>query len=98
MAKEIPVVPSALAGSAGEVSAAPSWREYRPQIIDQKGIDFKIVLYCPDGAISVEGEEFFINYKFCKGCGICAKESEGINMVPEYTGPQGILKLKGGKG
>jgi pyruvate ferredoxin oxidoreductase delta subunit len=95
MAREIPVVPSASPGSAGEVSAAASCRVYRPVIADPKSIDPKVVLFCPDGALTLEDEQVILNLKYCKGCGICAKESESINMVPEYTGPQGILKAKG---
>lgn len=95
MGREIPIVPSAFPGSAGEVSAAASWRVYRPEITDQNGIDPNIILFCPDGALELENEQVRINLKFCKGCGICAKESESISMVPEYTGPSGILKVKG---
>lgn len=95
MGREIPIVPSASPGSAREVSAAASYRVHRPEITEQNGIDPKIILFCPDGALELENEKVKINLKFCKGCGICAKESESINMVPEYTGPLGILEVKG---
>jgi pyruvate ferredoxin oxidoreductase delta subunit len=80
-----------------EIPTAASWRVYRPEVTDQAKIDPRVILFCPDGALALEEGYLQINLKYCKGCGICAKESEGINMVPEYSGPQGILQAKGAK-
>lgn len=96
MAKELPIVPIAEPGSLVEISAAPSWREYRPEVRDPKKVTVEVYLYCPDGAISIEGEKVAIDLLICKGCGICAAESsEGIEMVPEYTGAIGVFGAKG---
>lgn len=30
--------------------------------------------HCPDGSLRREGDEYFFNYDYCKGCGVCATE------------------------
>lgn len=94
MAKELPVVPTAVSGSSVEISVAPSWREYRPEVKDSKKVNREVLLFCPDGAISIEGEAVSIDLHICKGCGICAVESDGIVMVPEYTGVTGVFGVR----
>ena len=94
MAKELPVVPTAVSGSSVEISVAPSWREYHPEVKDSKKVNREVLLFCPDGAISIEGEAVAIDLHICKGCGICAAESDGIVMVPEYTGVIGVFGVK----
>ncbi|MEL1136700.1 2-oxoacid:ferredoxin oxidoreductase subunit alpha [Desulfitobacterium sp. THU1] len=89
--KELPVVPSGDPGSLAESPNSAIQRLYRPVITDQNQVNPIILLYCPDGALSLTGDEIIVSYKLCKGCGICAKESKGIEMVPEYTGPRGIF-------
>ncbi len=32
------------------------------------------LVYCPDVAIFRQGEEYSVDYDYCKGCGICAQE------------------------
>ncbi|MFQ6090650.1 MAG: 4Fe-4S binding protein, partial [Candidatus Bipolaricaulia bacterium] len=32
------------------------------------------ITYCPDVAISRRGDEYEVDYDYCKGCGICAEE------------------------
>lgn len=32
------------------------------------------ITYCPDVAISRHGDEYEVDYDYCKGCGICAQE------------------------
>lgn len=34
----------------------------------------RCVTYCPDGVITRVGKEFYFDYEYCKGCGICAEE------------------------
>lgn len=97
MVKNVPIVPSAVAGSLAESKFAPSWREYRPEIIDQEKVNPLVVLFCPDGAVTIEERKTEVNFDLCKGCGICAAESGGIKMVPEYAGPKGIYGVKGVK-
>ncbi|HHV65773.1 MAG TPA: 2-oxoacid:ferredoxin oxidoreductase subunit alpha [Peptococcaceae bacterium] len=89
--KQLPIVPSGDPGGLAESANAGVQRINRPVISDATKIDPIVILFCPDGAISLDESGFVISYKFCKGCGICAKESEGIVMVPEYTGPKGIF-------
>ncbi|MGI6450694.1 MAG: 2-oxoacid:ferredoxin oxidoreductase subunit alpha [Desulfitobacteriia bacterium] len=96
MVKEVPIVPTANPGSLAEISAAPSWREYRPVVEDPAKVNPEVILFCPDGALSSAGGEVAINLSVCKGCGICAAESEGIVMIPEYTGPRGVFGVKEG--
>jgi pyruvate ferredoxin oxidoreductase delta subunit len=42
-------------------------------------------VFCPDAAISWDGEDIHFNLDFCKGCGICAHECpvNCIEMKPE---------------
>jgi len=89
--KELPIVPSGDAGALAELNAAKVQRIYRPVIKDSSKVNPIVLLYCPDGALFLAEDQIRVNYKYCKGCGICAKESDGIEMVPEYTGPRGIL-------
>lgn len=89
--KNLPVVPSGDPGSLAEASNYQTWRILRPEITEPLNVDPVVTLYCPDGAIAIEESGAAINYKLCKGCGICAKESKGIVMVAEYTGPKGIF-------
>lgn len=43
------------------------------------------ITYCPDVAISRQGDEYEVNYDYCKGCGICAEECPRwvIDLVEE---------------
>ena len=62
------------------------WRSFRPVIDQSKCVKCLICwVYCPDGAIEWDGEKVSINYDFCKGCGICARECprKAITMVEE---------------
>lgn len=89
--KSTPVVPSGNPGALAEAANAGVQRIKRPEIEDPTKVNPIVTLYCPDGALSLDESGLVIRYKLCKGCGICAKESEGIVMVPEYTGPKGIF-------
>jgi len=53
-----------------------SWRTFRPIHDDKKCIHcLRCWILCPDSAILVEnGKVTGIDYKHCKGCGICATE------------------------
>ncbi len=52
------------------------WRTFRPIWHEEKCTHCMICfVYCPDSAILVkEGKVIAIDYDFCKGCGLCAKE------------------------
>jgi len=52
------------------------WRSEKP-IWDEKKCTSCLIcfIYCPDSAIKVkDGKMTGIDYDYCKGCGICAKE------------------------
>ncbi|RLG76853.1 MAG: pyruvate ferredoxin oxidoreductase [Thermoprotei archaeon] len=62
------------------------WRALRPVINYEKCVKCMLCwLYCPDFAITWDGEDVHVNYDYCKGCGICAYEcpTKAIDMVPE---------------
>jgi pyruvate ferredoxin oxidoreductase delta subunit len=66
------------------------WRSERPTWHPEICIQCLICwTYCPDSSILVENQKMTgIDYKHCKGCGICAKEcpvkpNKAITMGPE---------------
>lgn len=89
--KNVPIVPSGEPGALAEAANGKIQRINHPEITDQTKVNPIILLYCPDGALSLDESGIAINFKFCRGCGICAKESEGIVMVPEYKGHKGVF-------
>lgn len=77
------------AGNAREYETG-EWRStIRPKWKPDKCIHCLFCwVYCPDAAIRVEnGKMTGIDYRYCKGCGICSKEcpvkGKAIEMVPE---------------
>jgi len=65
------------------------WRTFRPVWSKDKCIHcLSCWIFCPDSAIMVEdGKVMGIDYKHCKGCGICSSECpdkvKAIEMVRE---------------
>lgn len=62
------------------------WREEKPVINPNKCIECNVCgLVCPEGVIYEEDGVWMIDYRFCKGCGICSRECVGkcIKMVRE---------------
>jgi len=62
------------------------WRAFRPLVENEKCVNCLFCwIYCPDAAIVRKEKWVEINYDYCKGCGICAKEcpKEAIKMVEE---------------
>ncbi len=76
----------------GEAGQTGSWRSVRPIFNADKCIVVKTNkptchlcwLYCPENTVSRTIPPK-IDYDYCKGCGICAKEcpTDAIIMVPE---------------
>ena len=64
------------------------WRTFKPVLDPEKCNKCLICyIYCPDGSVTwkPKTEEVEIDYKYCKGCGICANEcrQKAIEMVLE---------------
>jgi pyruvate ferredoxin oxidoreductase delta subunit len=84
--KEYPVGPSFKAGHL--VSTNSSYRIMRPEMDGGKCSGcLRCYGACPDGAILRNGKKVGIDYDFCKGCGICAKECrfKAISMIRNET-------------
>jgi pyruvate ferredoxin oxidoreductase delta subunit len=86
-----PIGPCFTAGHLVETNAA--WRSERPLVFATRcNACLRCYLSCPDGAIVLEGSTVRVDYDFCKGCGVCARECAGhaIEMSPEpRTGGRG---------
>lgn len=68
------------------IDVSSGMRTYRPIIDNEKCVMcLRCFLVCPDGTIDKSGENLEIDYDFCKGCGICAKECKfnAITMQKE---------------
>lgn len=99
VAKNLPVVPTAKAGSMAETPSGITWRIQYPVVAKAAcNMCLDCTLFCPDGAIAQQEGKLNIKLSLCKGCGICANECKenAIQMVPEYSGVQGIFH-SGGK-
>ncbi len=86
--KELPIGLVLDAGTSREFETG-DWRSDKP-IWDAEKCTHCLIcwVYCPDSAIIVkDGKVQGIDYKYCKGCGICAEECppkvRAITMVRE---------------
>ncbi|MBU1026305.1 MAG: 4Fe-4S binding protein [Candidatus Margulisbacteria bacterium] len=79
------------AGTAAEFQTG-DWRSERPVFHKDKCINcYFCWIYCPDSAIILDEEKKVvgIDYRYCKGCGICNTEcptkpdKRAITMEPE---------------
>jgi pyruvate ferredoxin oxidoreductase delta subunit len=67
------------------------WRTFRPVFHEENCTNCLFCnMFCPDSAVLVEnGKMTGFDYRYCKGCGICARECPGkkgakaITMVEE---------------
>jgi 2-oxoacid:acceptor oxidoreductase delta subunit (pyruvate/2-ketoisovalerate family) len=83
-ASELPPSPASLGSMSQNYTG--SWRNVKPEVDQSQCIHCGICWkFCPDAAISIENNQFAINYYFCKGCGICAAEcpKKCITLVEE---------------
>ena len=87
--KSLPHGDVAEAGSAAKFETG-DWRSEKPIFHADKCIHcLRCWIGCPDSAILVENEKVVgIDYRFCKGCGICSHEcpvkpEKAITMEPE---------------
>jgi pyruvate ferredoxin oxidoreductase delta subunit len=86
--KELPIGLVTESASSLEFETG-DWRSEKP-IWDEKKCTHCLIcwIYCPDSAIIVkDGKVQGIDYRYCKGCGICAEECPpkvtAITMVRE---------------
>lgn len=87
--RDIPIAGRILeAGNAAQYLTG-DWRSQRPVWDEKKCIHCLFCwVYCPDTAVVVqEGKVKAIDLRYCKGCGICARECppkvRAIQMMPE---------------
>lgn len=70
---EYPIGPCYRAGHL--VTENASWRSEKPLLNGDLCVNCLVCyLCCPEGVIFKSGDKVDIDYAFCKGCGICAKE------------------------
>jgi pyruvate ferredoxin oxidoreductase delta subunit len=63
------------------------WRNTKPVINNDTCNKCKwCYLVCPEGVIFSEENKMQIDYRFCKGCGICAKECKKAAITMEKEG------------
>lgn len=99
MVKNLPLVPTAQAGSMAHSPAGLSWREEYPVVSDACNLCLECTLFCPEGALVQDRQKASVNLQLCKGCGICATECKpkAISMISEFNGEHGIFPAKGDK-
>ena len=73
--------------SKGVAGRTGFWRTFKPIINRDRCTKCLLCwLYCPEGAIiRTEDDSVFVDYDYCKGCGICANECprKAIKMILE---------------
>ncbi len=82
--KELPEGGLILEPGTAERYETGDWRSRRPVWDKEKCIScLNCWIYCPDSSILVENEKMIgIDYKHCKGCGICAQSCpEKVNAI-----------------
>ncbi|HHY33036.1 MAG TPA: hypothetical protein GX515_08500 [Firmicutes bacterium] len=74
--KDVPIGGLILEAGSADKYETGDWRTYRPVWDEAKCRHCMTCwIYCPDSSILVrEGKMIGIDYKHCKGCGICAHE------------------------
>lgn len=90
---KFPEVPSVPGGTILETLGG--WRTLRPIYDPEKCTKcFLCWIYCPEGAIKKMEDRIKIDYDYCKGCGICARECkfDAITMVREEKEKDGDMK------
>ncbi|HEX17565.1 MAG: ferredoxin [Thermoplasmata archaeon] len=65
-----------------------SWRVFKPVLDKEKCVRcLRCWIFCPEGAIKrLDDDSVEIDYDYCKGCGICARECKVKAIVMEREG------------
>ncbi len=81
--KDIPIGGSILEPGNSKEYKTGEWRSSKPVWDEDECIQCLFCwVFCPDNAIVVkDGKMTGINYDYCKGCGICARECPRIDRA-----------------
>ncbi|MCD6541742.1 MAG: 4Fe-4S binding protein [Thermoplasmata archaeon] len=74
--KKYDVVTTLSYPKTGAMGKTGTWRIFRPILNKDKCVKcLRCWIFCPEGAIiRKEDDSVEIDYDYCKGCGICARE------------------------
>ncbi len=74
--KKYDVVTTLSYPKTGAMGKTGTWRIFRPILNEDKCVKcLRCWIFCPEGAIiRKEDDSVEIDYNYCKGCGICARE------------------------
>ncbi len=74
--KKYPVETSLSYPKKGAMGKTGSWRVFHPTLSKEKCVKcLRCWVFCPEGCIKrAEDGSVSIDYDYCKGCGVCAKE------------------------
>jgi len=83
--KKYDVVTSISYPKKGAMGKTGSWRVFRPIFDKDKCVKcLRCWIFCPEGAIIRNKDDTItVDYEYCKGCGICAKECKVKALVME---------------
>jgi len=72
----------------GAMGKTGSWRVFRPVLDKDRCVKcLRCWIFCPEGAIvRLDDDSIEINYDYCKGCGICARECKVNAITMEREG------------
>ena len=96
--KELPVGDLLEAGTADQFETG-DWRTEKPLWYSERCIQCYLCwINCPDSAIIIkDGKVAGIDYRHCKGCGICAKECPKKANAIVMTAENSEEEVTGGK-
>ena len=74
--KKYDVVTTLSYPKTGAMGKTGTWRIFRPILNKDKCVKcLRCWIFCPEGAIiRKDNDSVEIDYNYCKGCGICARE------------------------
>ncbi len=74
--KKYDVVTTLSYPKTGAMGKTGTWRIFRPILNEDKCVKcLRCWIFCPEGTIiRKEDDSVEIDYNYCKGCGICARE------------------------